>query len=69
MSCIIRYNNQPLPLFSPGPLVCEIAGAWTLVGITSWGVGCSYTRKYGIYTDIGSMKPWLDIVMRENQYL
>ncbi|XP_028392464.1 uncharacterized protein LOC114517021 [Dendronephthya gigantea] len=50
-----------------GPLVCEISGSWTLVGITSWGVGCTPTRKYGIYTDVAAMKPWIDIVTRENQ--
>ena len=51
-----------------GPLVCEVAGIWTLVGVTSWGIGCSPTRKYGIFTDVGTMKPWMDLVLREKRY-
>lgn len=47
-----------------GPLVCNIAGAWTLVGVTIWGTGCTETRKYGIYTDVASMKSWMDEVTK-----
>ena len=44
---------------SGGPLVCEFNGTWYLEGITSWGNGCAYARKYGIYAYVRNLKSWV----------
>ena len=36
-----------------GPLVCQDqTGAWNLVGIVSWGIGCGKRDVPGIYTKV-----------------
>jgi len=37
---------------SGGPLIANIDGKFTLVGVTSWGFGCGYLNSPGVYTDI-----------------
>jgi len=44
---------------SGGPLVCEFNGTWFLEGVTSWGFGCSYAFKYGVYAKVRDLKAWL----------
>ena len=44
---------------SGGPLVCEFNGTWHLEGITSWGYGCAYPRKYGVYAYVRNLKAWV----------
>uniref|UniRef100_A0A8D0G5U0 Ovochymase 2 n=1 Tax=Sphenodon punctatus TaxID=8508 RepID=A0A8D0G5U0_SPHPU len=57
---------------SGGPLVCRRRhGAWTLVGVTSWGLGCArswlnnLSKKYnqrgspGVFTDLSKVLPWI----------
>lgn len=57
---------------SGGSLVCQQEhGSWTLIGVTSWGLGCARSwihnlqRKYekrgtpGVFTDLSKVLPWI----------
>ena len=44
---------------SGGPLVCEFNRTWYLEGATSWGSGCAYARKYGVYAYVRNLKAWI----------
>ncbi|XP_023218171.1 transmembrane protease serine 9-like [Centruroides sculpturatus] len=47
---------------SGGPLTVHHEGKWYLVGIISWGEGCSTPRKYGIYTKVENYVEWIQNV-------
>uniref|UniRef100_A0A452UFJ7 Chymotrypsinogen B-like n=1 Tax=Ursus maritimus TaxID=29073 RepID=A0A452UFJ7_URSMA len=44
---------------SGGPLVCQKDGAWTLVGIVSWGSSQCNPFSPGVYARITKFIPWL----------
>lgn len=45
---------------SGGPLmVREQSGALTIVGVTSWGLGCALSTSYGVYTRIEKYSSWI----------
>ena len=35
-----------------GPLIANIDGKFTLVGVTSWGKGCGGPNSPGVYSDV-----------------
>lgn len=49
-----------------GPLACPVAGGvWALAGIVSWRQSCAQPFKYGVYTNVYEVKPWIEnIIMR-----
>jgi secreted trypsin-like serine protease len=51
---------------SGGPIVINRSGTITQVGIVSWGIGCARAGKYGVYSDIASLRGWLDTVITSN---
>jgi len=47
-----------------GPLVCQDqTGAWNLVGIVSWGIGCGKRDVPGIYTKVNYYNGWIQEAM------
>ncbi|XP_060575863.1 uncharacterized protein LOC132733271, partial [Ruditapes philippinarum] len=45
---------------SGGPLICEINGQSTIIGITSWGKGCSQHEAPGVYTKVSEYVRWIN---------
>uniref|UniRef100_G1NWY6 chymotrypsin n=2 Tax=Myotis lucifugus TaxID=59463 RepID=G1NWY6_MYOLU len=51
---------------SGGPLVCQKDGAWTLVGIVSWGSGTCSTSSPGVYARVTELMPWVRQILADN---
>ena len=51
---------------SGGPLVCQKAGAWTLVGIVSWGSGTCTPTMPGVYARVTELRSWMDQTIAAN---
>uniref|UniRef100_A0A8C0QTH9 Chymotrypsinogen B-like n=1 Tax=Canis lupus dingo TaxID=286419 RepID=A0A8C0QTH9_CANLU len=51
---------------SGGPLVCQKDGAWTLVGIVSWGSGWCNPSSPGVYTLVTKFIPWVLEILEAN---
>ncbi|KAM6223166.1 chymotrypsinogen 2-like [Rhynchocyon petersi] len=51
---------------SGGPLVCQKDGAWTLVGIVSWGSGTCSTSRPGVYARVTGLLPWVHETLAAN---
>ena len=47
-----------------GPLTCETqSNGNVLIGISSWGNGCAYPNKYGVYTNVRDYLDWIENVI------
>lgn len=51
---------------SGGPLVCEKDGAWTLVGIVSWGSSRCSTTTPAVYARVTMLRGWVDQILAAN---
>lgn len=51
---------------SGGPLVCQVNGTHTIMGITSWGLGCASRDSPGVYTKVGEFTDWILQTIRSN---
>ena len=44
---------------SGGPLMCEIADRWLIVGVVSWNIGCGRKKFPAVYANIFHFLPWI----------
>ena len=44
---------------SGGPLFCKNKSLWYLVGQVSWGEKCGLPHKYGVYSNMEVLTPWV----------
>ena len=44
---------------SGGPLLVERNGRWTVIGVTSFGVGCGSDVFPGVYTNVAKYITWI----------
>ncbi|EAW95661.1 chymotrypsinogen B2 [Homo sapiens] len=51
---------------SGGPLVCQKDGAWTLVGIVSWGSRTCSTTTPAVYARVTKLIPWVQKILAAN---
>ncbi|KAG8548833.1 hypothetical protein GDO81_023860 [Engystomops pustulosus] len=51
---------------SGGPLVCQNNGAWTLIGIVSWGSSRCSTSSPGVYARVTELRSWVDQIVASN---
>ncbi|XP_073434713.1 chymotrypsin B-like [Dendrobates tinctorius] len=51
---------------SGGPLVCQRNGAWTLIGIVSWGSSTCSTSTPGVYARVTELRSWADQIIASN---
>uniref|UniRef100_A0A8D1JFN4 chymotrypsin n=1 Tax=Sus scrofa TaxID=9823 RepID=A0A8D1JFN4_PIG len=51
---------------SGGPLVCQKNGAWTLVGIVSWGSSTCSTTTPAVYARVTALIPWVQQILANN---
>lgn len=51
---------------SGGPLVCQERGAWTLVGIVSWGLETCDVNIPAMYTSVPFLRRWIEETIASN---
>ncbi|XP_042283142.1 chymotrypsin A-like [Thunnus maccoyii] len=51
---------------SGGPLVCQKAGAWTLVGVVSFGSADCNTMTPAVYARVTALRAWIDRTIAAN---
>nr|DBA18966.1 TPA: hypothetical protein GDO54_014856 [Pyxicephalus adspersus] len=44
---------------SGGPLVCKVEDVWYQVGVVSWGEGCGFFYRPGVYTLVTAYQDWI----------
>ncbi|XP_076875373.1 transmembrane protease serine 2 [Brachyhypopomus gauderio] len=49
---------------SGGPLVTQEGSLWWLIGDTSWGDGCAYKNKPGVYGNVTQFLEWINKQMQ-----
>ena len=62
----VLIRTVPFQGDSGGPLVCEKAGAWTLVGIVSWGSGTCTPTMPGVYARVTELVAWVHQTIAAN---
>jgi hypothetical protein len=45
---------------SGGPLVVPNGASWKLAGVVSWGDGCAFANKYGVYVRLVNFVTWVN---------
>ncbi|NXC23326.1 CTR2 protein, partial [Corythaeola cristata] len=66
MVCASAHGTSSCKGDSGGPLVWQKDGAWTLVGIISWGSSTCATHLPGVYARVTTLRDWIDSVLAAN---
>jgi len=63
MYSLINSSNIIMNFFLKGdggsPLVCSNNGAYQVVGLVTWGIGCASAGVPGVYTNVYNFLPWI----------
>lgn len=51
---------------SGGPLSCAVRRKYYLTGIVSWGHECARPHKFGVYSNMAVMTPWVWETIRKD---
>ena len=43
-----------------GPLTYTAGGKTYVVGVVSWGIGCAWPNRAGVYGDVTKVLPWIN---------
>ena len=44
---------------SGGPYVCSVNVKAVITGVVSWGIGCAFPDKYGVYSRVPTVVSWI----------
>ncbi|XP_024921226.1 enteropeptidase isoform X2 [Cynoglossus semilaevis] len=51
---------------SGGPLMCQEGRHWTLIGVTSFGIGCGLPQRPGVYARVSAFTSWITQIRRSH---
>ncbi|XP_072456689.1 tryptase-2-like isoform X3 [Notamacropus eugenii] len=60
MLCAGKANVDACQGDSGGPLVCKVGDSWKQAGVVSWGEGCGFPHRPGIYARVTSYVDWIN---------
>ncbi|XP_042211576.1 putative inactive serine protease 43 [Homarus americanus] len=65
MLCVGAYGRDACTGDSGGPLLQEVDGVWTLIGLVSFGRGCGRLGYPGVYTNVAMFKEWIISIIQK----